>query len=129
MSLTSKQLAKTLIEYLEDVDEQEIPEIIRQFVMFLYEQQLLSGWREIEQQINTVWKEKYGASKVKIISAHALTKEVQKSFQLLIRGADVEETVDERLIGGAVIRIDDKRVDGSISGTLRRLKTTLASHN
>lgn len=127
MSLTPKQLASTLVEHLDGASEKEVSDVIKDFVQFLHDERLLGNWREIEQQIHRVWKEKYGASKVRIISAHALTEEAKTTFETLTKGADVEENVDARLIGGAVIRVDDKRIDGSISGMLRRLKTTLAN--
>ncbi len=127
MAVENKKLAEILVDKLDGASAAEMKKTITQFVKFLAENNMLSQWRGIEQQIHQVWKEKYGASSVKIVSAHALTKDARINIEKLIHGADVEERVDERLIGGAVIRIDDKRIDGSVSGALRRLKTTLAS--
>ncbi|MBU1126271.1 F0F1 ATP synthase subunit delta [Patescibacteria group bacterium] len=127
MAVEVKKLASILVDQLDGASEAETKKIIKKFVGFLAENNLISQWREVERQIHRIWRDKYGASSVKIISAHGLNKEARKGIEALIKGADVEERVDERLIGGAVIRIDDKRIDGSVSGALRRLKTTLAS--
>ena len=35
---------------------------------------------------------------------------------------DLKEKIDESLIGGAIIRMDDKQLDASISSSLKALK-------
>ena len=100
---------------------------VKEFVQFLSDEKLMGSWREIEREIHQTWKEKYGASKVTIFSAHEFTDDANKIISDLIKGADVFQKVDDRLIGGAVIRIDDQRIDGSTAGALRRLKATLAA--
>lgn len=127
MKLTAKQLARILVLHVDEESDRQITKSVKDFVSFLHSEGLMSLWRDIEQEIHVIWKEKYGASRVRIISAHAFSKEALDTIATLTKGADISQTVDARLIGGAVIRIDDKRIDGSISGTLRRLKTTLAS--
>ena len=127
MRVQSKQLARTLVEHTDGKGDAEAKKIIKEFVKFLSDERLLGSWREIERDVHKVWKEKYGVSNVKIFTAHELTDEAEESINKLTKGADVTRVVDGRLIGGAVIRIDDKRIDGSTAGTLRRLKATLAS--
>jgi len=94
-------------------------------VSFLGSEGMLNMWRDIERAIHTAWKEKYGASSIKILSAHTLNDETRKMINSIAPGADLKERVDEQLIGGAVIRIDDTRIDGSVVGKLQNLKQVL----
>ena len=50
-----------------------------------------------------------------------------KLLQKIAPGADFIERIDPRIIAGAIVRIDDKKIDGSIAGSLRRLKQSLES--
>lgn len=122
-----KKLARALVDKLENTTQPEGKRIIAEFVQFLGTEGLLSKWRVIEQHIHTVWKEKYGASQITIVTAQPITDTMRHALEKVAPGADLIERVDERIIGGAVIRIDDKKIDGSIAGSLRRLKQQLES--
>lgn len=125
MKKSLKGLAKSIVEELHEKKPAEIEKEMTKIVGFLKDQGLLNRWRELEKEINAAWKMKFGASKVTILSAHALSKEAKKMLEDSLRGAELIERVDERLMGGAVIRVDDRRLDGSIVGALQRLKNTL----
>ncbi|RMD52219.1 ATP synthase F1 subunit delta [Candidatus Parcubacteria bacterium] len=120
-----KKLAEIFVDTVEGKSQNEVREIVAEFVKFLADNRLLTKWRKIEQEISKVWKEKYGFSKIKVVSAHELSQEMKKMITDFAKGADVEMAVDSRLIGGAIVRFDDKRIDGSILGKLQRLKTEL----
>lgn len=125
MTTDIKQIARTLVDFSDGKDELEVRKAIKDVVQFLADQKMLGIWRELETAIHAVWKEKYGISSLKIISAHALSEEAEKKLREIGKGADIDLKVNDRLIGGAIMRIDDKRIDGSISGALRRLKTQI----
>lgn len=127
MKIDPKQFAKALIDHTQAKTEEQVKETVKDFVKFLSDNNLLGNWHEIEASINAAWKEKYGAATISITSAHSLTEETKKALEQLAHGAEIKERVDDRLIGGAVIRIDDKRIDGSVTGKLRRLKIALSN--
>ena len=52
-----------------------------------------------------------------------LSTEARDAITAHANGAELTEIVDNRLIGGAIIRIDNTRIDGSVTGALMRLKT------
>jgi len=122
MKIDAKQFARILIEAVEGRKSEDVTAIIKEFVNILKEKQMLDKWRDIERAIHTIWKEKYGASSIKILSAHTLNDETRKMINSIAPGADLKERVDEQLIGGAVIRIDDTRIDGSVVGKLQNWK-------
>lgn len=94
-------------------------------VKYLAEKKLLGRAKDLEKEIGEAWKEKFGASKVTIVSAHALNKKAKEELEAFAKGAEIIERVDERLMGGAVIRADERRIDGSLIGSLQRLKNQL----
>lgn len=123
--LSNRKLAEILVAQCENVTRTELVTIIAAFVQELQSRGWLHRWRDIEHEIHGVWKRKYGAANVTIVSAHPLTPALRKSIESIAPGADISERVDARLMGGAVIRIDDRRIDGSVAGTLQRLKLHL----
>lgn len=125
MKKSLKPLARSIVEQLADLKPAEVEKEMTKIVALLKEEGLLSRWRELEKEINQAWRNKFGASKVTVLSAHELSKEARKHLEDSVKGAELIERVDERLMGGAVIRIDDRRLDGSIIGALQRLKNTL----
>ena len=125
MKKSLKPLARSIVEQLGELKPAEIEKEMIKIVALLKEQSLLSRWRELEKEIHQAWRNKFGASKVTVLSAHELSKGARKQLEDSVKGAELIERVDERLMGGAVIRIDDRRLDGSIIGALQRLKNTL----
>lgn len=123
-----RKLAEALIDACEGASgKAQVASIMKAFVKELAERGLVSEWRGIEHELDGAWRRKYGAANVTVVSAHPLTASLRKEIETHAPGADLVERVDERLMGGAVIRIDDRRIDASVAGTLQRLKSHLLS--
>lgn len=99
--------------------------IVAEFAKYLALNGLLVKWREIEREIGSAWKRRFGVSQVTVVSAHPLTAAARKALEAASHGADIAERVDERVMAGAVIRIDDRRIDGTLAGRISRLKHEL----
>ena len=125
MAINVKKLAGILVEKTEGKTETECSTILKQFVKFLHEQNLLRYWRQIEVQIHSQWKKRYGVSSIKIVSAHPLSPSTKKLIESSAKGAAITQKVEPGLIGGAIVRVDDVRLDGSIAGSLQRIKIAL----
>ncbi len=123
--LTPRHLATVLVDQCVDVTRAELVKIIDAFVGELAERGMMHKWRDVEREIHGAWKRKFGAANVTIVSAHPLTVAMRKAIEANAPGADITERIDERLMGGAVIRIDDRRIDASVAGILQRLKQSL----
>ncbi|MFD1141711.1 ATP synthase F1 subunit delta [Larkinella insperata] len=68
-----------------------------------------------------------GIQKVQVITTVPLTEELRKEFTALVAKAtgkeiELEETIDPKLIGGYILRIDDQQVDASIRTQLAELR-------
>ncbi|MFH1088803.1 MAG: ATP synthase F1 subunit delta [Candidatus Uhrbacteria bacterium] len=123
--INARKFALVLVEAVEDKTEKEMEKIVAEFISYLSEQRLLSFWRDIVRSMDSVWKEKYGAANVTITSAHPLSEKSRQALEKAVAGAEVIELVDPELIGGAIVRIDDRIFDSSISGALNSLKNSL----
>ena len=75
-------------------------------------------------------KQHLGIIPVTIVSAKALDSATRKTIIGKLEGSltgklELEEQIDESLIGGFVIRMGDTRIDASVSGKLNQLKVSL----
>lgn len=120
-------VATVIVDLMADKTEAQLKELMPEVIAYLAERNLLNRWRNIEQEIHEVWRQKFGTSRLTVASAHPLTKEVKAQLEKVAQGADLTMIVDERLMGGAIVRIDERRIDGSVLGALTRLKQTLLS--
>lgn len=122
-----RQIAEVLVRESEGKTKAQVTSMMKDLVAFLAEHNLMSKWRELEQAIDAAWAAQYGVATVTVVSAHPLATAARKALEDGARGADVREVVDERLIGGAIVRMDNTRIDGSITGALMRLKNAMYS--
>lgn len=125
MKGNEKKLAQLLVDQLDGATDAQTKSILKEFVSLVEKNHLIKSWRVLQTAIHTVWKDKYGASQVTVVTAHELPEASRKILKKIAPGADFIERVDPRLIAGAIVRIDDKKIDGSIAGSLRRLKQQL----
>lgn len=125
MPLSDQQLADVYVAACDGATKAQVKTIASAFVEELAARGWTHRWRNVARAIDASWKKRYGAANVVVVSAHPLSSSMRKSLEEAAPGADIIERVDERLMGGAVVRIDDRRIDASVAGALQRLKTCL----
>lgn len=84
----------------------------------------------IAEEFVKLYDEKKGIVKAIITSSMPLTAPLRKEFMSIVAEAtgktvELEERVDEKLIGGYVLRVGDRQIDASIRTRLNDLKLTL----
>lgn len=84
----------------------------------------------IAEEFVKLYDEKKGIVKALIISSMPLTAPLREEFMSIVAEAtgktvELEERVDEKLIGGYVLRVGDRQIDASIRTRLNDLKLTL----
>lgn len=122
-----KNMADMIVAYCEGKTPAQIRTIMKDVVAFLAGQRMVGKWRALAAEIDKAWARRYGASHVTVVSAHTLTPSARTALEEKAPGATLTEVVDERLIGGAVVRVDNTRIDGSVTGALMRLKNAMYS--
>lgn len=77
-----------------------------------------------------LYKEEKGIKMASIETANPLTKEIRQEMLTIITRAfnaeiELHEEVKKDLIGGFVLRVEDKQLDSSVKGKLARIKKEL----
>jgi F-type H+-transporting ATPase subunit delta len=79
-----------------------------------------------------IYRKNHNIKSAVITTAKALDKTIQQEIETMIKNTfqakvEMEEKVDKSLIGGFVLRIDNKQFDASIASQLNSIKRTLKS--
>lgn len=124
--LSKAQLAEVFNEVAGDKLNQEAKNLVK----LLAENGRLELLPEIAAQYEVQRAEGEGCIDAEIISAFAVsdaqrTKVAESLKARLGREINLSVTIDESLMGGAVIRAGDMVIDGSVSGKLEKLASTV----
>ncbi len=81
----------------------------------------------ISNEFLELYNEKKGISNVSVTTAFVLDAKLKKSFESLAKEVTgntphLSEIVDPQIIGGYVMKFDDKQIDDSVKGQLKELK-------
>jgi F-type H+-transporting ATPase subunit delta len=126
MAVSAKQLARAFVNGAGDLSGASLTGAAATFVKFLSDRRELHRMREVLRAVEGAWREKYGAATVVVETAKPLSTKSRKVLEEKTAGATIIEQVKPELIGGARVRIDDRILDGSVSGQLDALKRSLA---
>ena len=126
MKILPKQYAIALYESTRRLPEEETNKTIKNFVGVLKKNNDLSLSEKIIDEYQNYCRRKKNIVKVQITSSkkisgdtiNALTKKLGQTIE-------IEQKTDEGLIGGAVIRIGDILIDGSVKKKLERLRKSV----
>jgi len=124
--ISTKQYAEALYEITKDAKGEKLHETLKQFVLLLLKNHKLKQAERIIAEFEKYAKKQAGVVEISISSArkleHTTLNHIKKVF-----GTEVEavESVDESLLGGVVIKTEDKILDGSLKTQLLSLKTKL----
>lgn len=130
MKFTVKQYAQSLYEVLTDSNPKDHDRVIENFISILKTNDDLSGYEKIVTEVDTLFQTDSQTTKIEVTAATeksitpALLKELNK---LAKTKAEITTKVDDKIIGGVVIRVDDQLIDASISTQLSNLEKDLIS--
>ncbi|MEZ6138269.1 MAG: ATP synthase F1 subunit delta [Pirellulaceae bacterium] len=102
------------------------------FLKILCRRGRIDSLRAIQVTATTMREEAMGKTRMHVKSAHPLNDQQRKQIadklsQVYNTQAILIEEVDESLLGGIVIRIGDRVLDGSILGKMNSIRTGVAS--
>lgn len=131
MKITPKQYAQSLLETVEGKEDREVKAVIEKFIKVLIANNQVSQIGRIIDYFERMWNRDFGVVKVEIKSTNKLDKDVValiKKYVIELSGAKeikIEEAVDEKILGGFVVRYGDKIMDSSLRTRLQGLKEEL----
>lgn len=130
MRFTPKQYAVTLKEVLENTAPNDTDKILDNFVAVLAENNDLAKFQEISEEFHKLELADKGLKQAEVTSAKPFSKDLEKQIldklnDLVGSKVELKKEVDENLIGGLVIRMDDQVIDLSTKRSLEELKNEL----
>lgn len=128
--LTPKKYAAGLYEALQDVKQEQIPDVLKAFVKILARKKDLSKASKIISAFIAYSNQKENKVEVSVTSVKPLSDQersriISQLKDVLEKDIVLSEETDESLIAGAVVRYGDVVVNGSISNRLELLSDTL----
>ncbi len=125
---TSQQYAQALFEAISEAGANDQDLVLDNFVKILAQSGDLNKYNEIEKEFHKIEMKAKGISEAEVTVARnveinsSLMNELNK-----IVGSKVEmkKKVDENIIGGVVVRVDDTLIDASVKGQLENLNREL----
>ncbi len=132
MKITAKQYALSLYESVKNKKEEEIRDIIDNFINLVVENNDVSKIDKIIDQFEIVWNKEEGIVEAEIVSARKLDNKTVKLLDGYIAGLAgakkvvMGERIDKSILGGVIIRYGDKVLDGSMRARIDNLKNELA---
>lgn len=127
MKITPKQYAIGLYESTNNLSEAELAERIKNFVSILKKNNDFSLEKKIVQQYYKCYRTKKNISKIEVASSQKLdSATLNKILGKFSKQVEIEEKIDQSLIGGIVVKIDENTlIDGSVKRKLEDLKKSL----
>ena len=121
---------ETLTKLMVEVCGDQLNDLGKNFIKVLVANKRLSVLPEIAVLYNQFRADAEKTVEAEVISAFPLTDAQQNSLieglkKRLGRDVSLVSKVDENLMGGAIVRAGDLVIDGSVSGQLSKLETTL----
>lgn len=129
MKYSIQQYAQALYDALHETAEKDHEKIIDKFVDILKTNQDLAKYEQIIDTYERLDNEARGVLKANVTTAREVKLDkgvIDKLNELAGTKLEVEHKVDDSLIGGVVIRMDDTLIDASVKGQLGKLKKSLS---
>jgi F-type H+-transporting ATPase subunit delta len=131
MKITARQYALAIKQALEEGAQVEV--VAKNFAKLLAGRKQLALWPQVIDQLEKIYDQESGAIQAQIVSVRPLSKKtvglisgyLQKIAQA--KKVEIKPIVDKNILGGVIIKYDDKVLDGSLKGQVRLLKQKLVS--
>jgi F-type H+-transporting ATPase subunit delta len=129
-SVNKKQLAQLIVDVADSVKKSVVTEQGNNLIRLLTDNRRLNVVTEITDQFETLKAEAEKTVEAEIVSAQEVSAAQQKLIAeklkaRLGREVSLKCTVDDSLIGGAIIKAGDMVIDGSASSQLNKLSVEL----
>lgn len=108
----------------------EVSETIMNFLLLLVDKRRIGVFSAIESEFRALSNEERGILIADVTSVGALTKAQQTQLQkklATLTGKKIQLRLhhDKSILGGVIVKIGDKRIDGSVAGKLQALRREL----
>ena len=129
--MTAQQYALALHQAISEVKPQDHDRVLENFVKVLNGNGDLGLYPQIEQEYKKIEAQSQGIKQIDVLTANKdiNTKALVAELNRIVGGrVEVHHEVDDKIIGGVVIKVDDTLIDASVRNSLESLKKDL-THN
>lgn len=123
--LYPRHWGKILYEITDQKTGRELAAAVEAFITMLKRKRVFKKMDQIISAFTEYSNERAGIRTVRLTTARPAAKSVLKLIETKLKANRIVETVDESIIGGAVVRIGDTVIDGSIKMSLVQLRNHL----
>lgn len=129
MKFTAKQYAEALFESLREVRPKDQDRVLDNFVKVLAEYGDLKAYDEISKEYQKLEEHAQSIKQVEVTTANPAHSKALLAELNRIVGDKIElkEKIDQSIIGGIVVRVDDTLIDASIKNNLNQLRKQIIS--
>jgi len=125
---SNKQYAKALFEVTKNLKGEMLTKVLMKFIAILVRNHKLKQSERIIKEFIKIGKKEEGIAAIEISSARKLDVEaVTKIKKIFGNKVEESESLDELLIGGVVVKTEDKIFDVSLKTQLNKFKQLLES--
>ncbi len=131
MNLKPKQYAQALYEALKDKDEKQIRNIIDNFARVLVNNQDTTKKSKIIEKFNDIWNQENNITEARVITSVNVDKDILEALNSYIsqktqaNKVKIENQLNKDMLGGVIIRYEDKIIDASLKSRVKELKNKL----
>lgn len=128
MKISARQYAQSLYDLVKDENETRVTELLHNFVILLNRHRNLNLAPAISEAFVEIWNLASGEISAELTSArefNAEAKEAVLNYLIKKSGAKqalIEEKIDKKVLGGFVLKYNNKIVDASLRNSLSELK-------
>lgn len=134
MKITPKQYAQALYELVIDKSPKEANLELGKFVSLLAKQGKLSLTNKIIEQFMKIWDKEHSEIEAEIITARKLDKSIAKELiedlvakKTKVKNITAKEYVNKDILGGVIIKYEDKVIDASLRSKLQELREAMSN--
>ncbi len=118
-------ISRALLRALQGLPEKDREAAITPFLAELKRMHKLPESHAFLRSLEHVWSDLFGPREISLVTAHRVPAAMKEKIAEALPSAEVHAVIDPRLIGGAIVRMDDRILDSSVIGTLERMKKSL----
>ena len=127
----TNELARALLEMTEGVSEQDSKKAVADFAAYLKKKGMLKKAPDIMSEYRRLYDHKHGIVNAKVTltarlsdkDRNDLAEALKKKYKASV--VNIEEVVDQRLLGGMKIQVGDEVFDTSLQNSLDQLQAQL----
>jgi len=130
MRITSEQYAQALLDAVSETAPKDHDKVLENFAKVLLQNGDLDRYDEIEKEYHRLCLKQQGVREAEVTFAREM--EINRDMLDILNKAvggkvEFKKKIDENLIGGMVVRVDDTLLDASVKTQLDNLNRSLKS--